>query len=127
MQGVDQQLLNDLSTGGDTAESEEEDLDDDEDGHGRQLYHNINWARSKYASPVKNQGGCGSCWAFAATSAQEVKQAIKRDTSAIRLSEQEALDCDKRSGGCHGGHPSTYWTMSNEIGSQAYTDYPYES
>ena len=31
----------------------------------------IDWRDSKYLGDVKNQGGCGSCWAFAATTVQE--------------------------------------------------------
>lgn len=124
MQGVDESMLGDISEVTDPVDSDEE---LDEEDHGRRLSHNINWARTKYAGPVKNQGGCGSCWAFAATTVQETVQAIQRDTTAVRLSEQEGVDCDHRSGGCAGGSVSGYWLMSHEIGSQSYADYPYES
>lgn len=124
MQGVDANNLGDIEGNTEAVDSDDE---FDEEDHGRHLSHNINWARTKYASPVKNQGGCGSCWAFAATTVQETMQAIKRDTTAVRLSEQEGVDCDHRSSGCAGGSPYGYWQMSHEIGSQAYADYPYES
>jgi len=76
--------------------------------------------------PVKSQGGCGSCWAFAATTAQEAAQAIKDDTSPVRLSEQEGVDCCTRSGGCNGGWMDHYWSFSMEAGSQTNEDYPYQ-
>ena len=76
----------------------------------------INWVSEGKVLPVKNQGACGSCWAFAATTVQEAMQAIKND-SKVRLSEQEGVDCDVNSYGCNGGWMSNYWVMSSEIGS----------
>jgi C1A family cysteine protease len=43
--------------------------------------------------PVKNQGSCGSCWAFAATTVQEAMDLIKFGGNYVRQSEQEAVDC----------------------------------
>jgi len=57
----------------------------------------------------KNQGSCGSCWAFAATSVQEAMQAIKYNTTPVQLSEQEAVDCVTDSHGCGGGWMAHYW------------------
>ena len=74
--------------------------------------------------PVKNQGGCGSCWAFAATSVQEAMEAIKNDTTPVRLSEQEGVDCVTNSHGCGGGWMSHYWSYTKQNGGRAYTDYP---
>ena len=76
----------------------------------------INWVTKGKVNEVKNQG-CGDCWAFASTTVLESMQAINNDTEVIRLSEQEAGDCDFRSGGCDGGWMSNYWRMSAEIGS----------
>ena len=56
---------------------------------------------------VKNQGGCGSCWAFAGVAAFEGHYAIK--TGGLkRFSEQQFLDCtyEGRRDGCQGGW---YW------------------
>lgn len=64
---------------------------DDEDR--RMLSTEIDWATSGKMGPVKSQGYCGSCWSFAATSAQEAMQAIKDNAPVVRLSEQEGVDC----------------------------------
>ena len=87
----------------------------------------ISWVEQGKVHPVKNQGGCGSCWAFAAVTVQESMQAIKTDKPVVRLSEQEGVDCDANSMGCYGGWMSNYWLMSAEIGSQANATYKYEA
>ena len=79
----------------------------------------INYAEMGYVGPVKDQGGCGSCWAFAATTVQESMQSIAFGTSPVRLSEQEGVDCDINSYGCSGGWMSNYWLYSQEYGSQS--------
>jgi len=84
---------------------------------------NINWADKGKIWGVKNQGSCGSCWAFAATSVQESMQAIKDNTTPVRLSEQEAVDCVTASHGCGGGWMDHYWSYTKSNGGRAYDDY----
>jgi KDEL-tailed cysteine endopeptidase len=51
---------------------------------------------------VKNQGRCGSCWAFSTTSSVESLMRINNH-SVERLSEQQLVDCSKKNNGCNGG------------------------
>lgn len=63
----------------------------------------IDWSRvSGKMNPIKNQGSCGSCWAFSAVGSLESAWAIKTG-KLEKLSEQHLVDCDKGSSGCAGG------------------------
>ena len=66
----------------------------------------INWNETSYMSPVKNQGQCGSCWAFSTTNVLETHMRI-RNYSVERLSEQQLVDCSKKNYGCEGGFMHT--------------------
>lgn len=61
-----------------------------------------NWNDTGLLSPVKDQGSCGSCWAFSTTSALETFMRINGIT-VDRLSEQELIDCSDENYGCDGG------------------------
>jgi len=52
---------------------------------------------------VKDQGQCGSCWAFSATAAFEARSELKNKKVDTLFAEQELVDCDTQSAGCNGG------------------------
>ena len=81
----------------------------------------FNWADHNGVTGVRDQGGCGSCWAFATHGAFEGSYAILNN-ALIDSSEQDTLDCSG-AGSCAGG----WWAFQHLIdtGSSEETVYPY--
>ncbi|XP_009390652.2 cysteine protease XCP1-like [Musa acuminata AAA Group] len=67
------------------------------------LPRSVDWRKKGAVTPVKNQGGCGSCWAFSTVAAVEgISQIVTGNLTS--LSEQELIDCDTTfNHGCKGG------------------------
>lgn len=54
--------------------------------------------------PIRNQGGCGSCWAFAVTAVLEAIHMLKYGHSDLDLAEQTLVSSCERRGSCSGGY-----------------------
>jgi len=85
----------------------------------------IDWREKGAVTAVKDQGQCGSCWAFSTTGAVEGMMAIKTGEKPTPLSEQELVSCDHKSLGCNGGNMRTaiQWVADKQLETE--TDYPY--
>merc|ERR1711865_444781 len=78
-------------------------------------------------SPVKDQGGCGSCWAFSATQGVESAVYMQHGTMPI-LSTQQTISCDPNDGGCQGGDlPTAFDYIQSDGGVDSDASYPDKS
>jgi len=87
----------------------------------------VDWTTQGVVTPVKNQGDCGSCWAFSATGSTECEYAIKNGV-LNSLSEQQLVDCSYAEGnlGCDGGEmDAAFKYIEKEGGLCTETEYPY--
>jgi len=80
-------------------------------------------------TPVKNQGQCGSCWAFSATETVESIIAIENDTTPVEYSPQQLVSCSSAYGnaGCGGGWYYWAWNYMKTHAQVSEANYPYTS
>jgi len=84
-----------------------------------------NYANLGVVTPVKDQGQCGSCWAFSTTESVETAWAMAGHT-LTSLAPQQIVDCDKKDAGCNGGDtPTAYAYVEQAGGLEAESSYPY--
>ncbi len=77
------------------------------------LPSSFDWIALDGMTPAKNQGDCGSCWAFAATGEMEAKIRINYGKT-LDLSEQQLVSCNPYGSGCGGGWAgSAYYVFAN--------------
>jgi len=86
----------------------------------------VDWRTKSAITPVKNQGSCGSCWAFSAVESMESEAFLSGKYALEKLSCQQVVACDKKSNGCNGGNPATAFDyIKGTAGIETEADYPY--
>jgi C1A family cysteine protease len=87
---------------------------------------NKNWITDGAVNPIKDQGQCGSCWAFSAIAATEAAYKISKGT-LYNLSEQQLVDCSGSFGnfGCNGGWMDYAFQYLQTNKAEQGSDYPY--
>ena len=90
----------------------------------------IDWRTKGVVNSVRDQGQCGSCWAFATTANAESVWAISKG-QLLDLSEEFLVDCASGAGyfnmGCNGGQPDSAFKYMINNGQCTESSYPYKA
>jgi len=90
----------------------------------------VDWRTSGAVTAVKDQGQCGSCWAFSTTGVTESANFLHGNGKLTALAEQELVSCETDCYGCQGGLPSyaLQFILGDHSGEFVTEDaYPYTS
>lgn len=88
----------------------------------------VDWRAQGAVNPIKNQGSCGSCWAFSANAGFESAAYLAGYTPLYSYSEQQLVDCATEEGnqGCNGGWMTSAYDYVIKVGGlQTEQSYPY--
>jgi len=93
-----------------------------------ELPSSLDWRNNggNFVTPVRDQGNCGSCWAFATAGALETASLIANNTPNvdINLAEQILVSCSG-AGDCGGGYIDDASNFIQDTGMPFETSYPY--
>merc|ERR1711973_909996 len=96
------------------------------------LPDSVNWVEAGAVTDIKNQGKCGSCWAFSLTAQVESYNQITND-ELLELSTQQVTSCTPNlvqcggTGGCYGSVTQLGFNYLQLFGSVTEEDWPYVS
>ncbi|XP_026172869.1 cathepsin K [Mastacembelus armatus] len=89
------------------------------------LPKSVDYRKKGMVSAVKNQGSCGSCWAFSSAGALE-GQLAKKTGKLVDLSPQNLVDCVTENDGCGGGYMTNAFNYVQQNGGiDSEVAYPY--
>ncbi len=96
------------------------------------LPSSFNWCAQGKCTPIRNQGNCGSCWAFSTVGIFESKL-LMVDNDNLDLSEQFLVSCNFEGYDCDGGwfahpyHISKLGQLQNQAGAVLEAAFPYQA
>ncbi len=94
------------------------------EGQNTAVPNSVNWVTGGAVNAIKNQGHCGSCWAFSSISSMESAHKISSG-KLISMSEQQLVDCNTNVHGCSGGNMSSSFTYFETNHPMTESAYPY--
>ncbi|MBD3161574.1 MAG: hypothetical protein GF346_05070 [Candidatus Eisenbacteria bacterium] len=90
----------------------------------QELPESLDWRALGGMTSARNQGACGSCWAFGATGAFEAMIKIYKGQTT-NLSEQQILVCNEYGHDCNGGFAESGYFVQMSMGQVGESDMPY--
>jgi len=93
--------------------------------NGEKLADSVDWTTQGAVTAVKDQGGCGSCWAFSTTGGMEGAWQLGSG-SLQSMSEQQLVDCSTENEGCNGGDMGLAFTFAGTVNVATEASYPYK-
>jgi len=92
--------------------------------NGEELAESVDWTTKGAVTKVKDQGQCGSCWAFSTTGGLEGAWQISSG-KLTSMSEQFFVDCSKQNSGCNGGLMDYAFSFAKSKAVATESSYPY--